>query len=254
MAFLRKHRARYWLVHNFRVDGKVQQVRLYPFDLHEDLDGEIARAQSAVASCHQGQIAPTWIASVRQQLQHLQDARQGQYRERQVQRLHEQMADVVQTLDLLPVPPQEKHQLIQACIVQLQGRLAQENTDATLASMPKTAHPPDAPRQEALHAAGAPVRTIEVGKGFYLRDRSLYHACMEEPPLCDDTGPGWTGNHQQALSPVAWVSLIQGRDLWLECQSCHARWHNLSQVTQYTCLKLHRQKISKFDRFCWNPT
>src|SRR4030095_14333061 len=51
-----------------------------------------------------------------------------------------------------------------------------------------------------------------------------------------------------------WVSLLNGRDLWLECQACHTRWSDMARVEAYTPLKLHHQRISKFDRFCAEHT
>ena len=78
MAFIRKHRERYWLVHNFRTGDKVQQVRLYSFDLHADPEHEMAQAQRAVEALYPGQIAPTWVATVQQQLQQATGTTTGQ--------------------------------------------------------------------------------------------------------------------------------------------------------------------------------
>jgi hypothetical protein len=250
VAFLRKHRAQYWLVHNFRAGGKVQQVRLYPFDLYADLEHEIKQAQNVVASLYAGSIASTWVVPVRQQLEELQENMRCQQREQQRQQVHQQMMALVDTFDRLDISPEDHNQLIWACMAHLQRRLVRDGTEP----QQPIAHDRRTTTNTLLSDAGSPgespPQTLEIGKGFCLLNNALYHACMPEQEPLSLIGIEQQKPQRQTLSPVTWVSLIHGRDLWLECQTCHTQWEDLSSLARLSTLHMHRQHISKFDRFC----
>ncbi len=136
MAFLRKHRDRYWLVHNFREGNQVRQVRLYAFDLGQSIDGELERAQQVVASCYAEQIASTWVAPVRQKLQEIQVEGQHERWEQQLAQISQLMRDAVQALDRLDGPVDAKNQLIWECIAELHERVRTEHTETRSSSTP----------------------------------------------------------------------------------------------------------------------
>ncbi|WP_089938614.1 hypothetical protein [Candidatus Entotheonella palauensis] len=232
MAFLRKHRDRYWLVHNFRNGGKVRQVRLYGFDLQADLDEEIQRAQQAAASCSAGPIAPNWVQPVRQQLEHLQTAAQQTHLEQLTRRFQGQVQDMLQTLASLNGHHEAKQQLIWDCISQLHQQLATRTA-------PVPQHMDEPPR--ALPSE----ELLDLGDGFCLSGSSLYHRCNG----VSGDGTAHTPDNE-TRSPVVWVSLIQGRDLWIECEHCHAKCDRIQPLTQLPRLSVRRQRIRQFDRFC----
>jgi hypothetical protein len=245
VAFLRKHRQQYWLVHNFRVHGKVRQVRLYAFDLHADLDHEIERARSTVASRFDDHIPATWVEPVRHKLRQLQRDLHHEQHTRQLQQARQRLTDFLQALDSFRGSPDDRTWLLQDCLHQLQQRLAQRTAGST-------SHPPahHAPR-DAVLPGEATTPAVSLGQGFYLRGRVISHACQARHPSENPLPPG---SRPAERAPVVCVALINGRDLWIECLVCHARWTDMSRLDQLGHLNIHRQRISKFERFCSEHT
>jgi hypothetical protein len=249
VAFIRKHRERYWLVHNFRVGHTVRQVRIYPFDLHADPEHEIAQAQGAADSLYPGQIAPTWVTTVRQQLQQLRAELLQARWESQAAQIAQQMQALLQALESFDGPAMAKQRLLQECMAQCQSQLAREATEVTLPALPPQPMPlSPAPSSDSTPGAAEPPQAL--GEGFYLCDQTIYHCCAAGHAWPDSTDSVAVAPVSTARSAVVWVSLLNGRDLWLECQVCHTRWSDMARVEPYTPLKMHHQHISKFDRFC----
>jgi hypothetical protein len=150
------------------------------------------------------------------------------------------MLTLVDTLNAWQGSREEKTRLIWECIGQLQSTLGDERTD-THPSLPVNS------RDDVIHTSTATTQPVNLGDGFYLQANAIHHVCTTapaEPPQTTSPKP----------SSVVWVSLIKGRDLWVECSACHARWHDMSRLTPFTHLHVRRQRISRFDRFCQEHT
>jgi len=246
MAFLRKHRERYWLVHNFRAGSVVRQVRIYAFDLTCNTDEEMARAQHAVDILYPGQIAPTWIETVRQQLQELHTVAQTTLWGQQTAQITQQMQQLVAMLDTFDGPAATKNALLRACLAEVQQRLAPPAAAPALLPRLRAASSAPLPALVRVPSGTALPSAHTLGQGFALAGHVIVHACAHAalPAASLPAEPS------QAQAPVVLVTLMSGRNLWLECQRCHTRWTDLACLEPLEALTLHRQKITKFDRFC----
>ena len=247
MAFLRKHRDRYLLVHNFRQGSKVHQVRIYAFDLQAEIDAELSQAKQAMAALPYSHLPMTWLEPVRQQLQRLQTERQQQHRAQQSRQVQQHLDHLTQALEALG-ETLEQQQMVQTCLGRLQQmvpRVPEPKTPPRL--MTPRLHPqPDMPAAVASDAILSQGREIE--PRLYVYAHRLYHRCPSAEPLlpenlADPHGPA-------ALAPVCQIALINGRDLWLACTHCQTRWPQVPALTHWPQVSLPRRRISRFERFC----